>query len=211
MYNTYFQFHHFCFRTVTTALLILTVIWLANLSICIPVLFIYNLDEFYNFENGEKQHYCNEHFPGATYRKLYTMVIFNVFYTIPLVIIAICYYVMATNNRLEWRPGSTGAVGRQALSRRRIAKTVAVVVTTFALCWLPLHLIQVVTTFYGPASEPVLTYNIIYVLKIVAHTLSYANSAANPFIYAFMSNDFRRVFKETFVCCCKKSDYFFKK
>ena len=54
--------------------------------------------------------------------------------------------------------------------------------------------------------ESFVTYNIIYIVKIVAHMFSYSNSAVNPFIYAFMSNDFRRSFKETFASCfcCKK-------
>ena len=179
------------------------VMWVANCAICIPVFFIYSLDEFPYPAEG-RHYYCHEHFPGDFYRKLYTLTIFFVFYTIPLIIIAICYFLMATSKRLEWHPGSTGAIGRQARSRRRIAKTVAVVVTTFAVCWLPLHTIQLVMIFFS--FESFVTYNIIYIVKIVAHMFSYSNSAVNPFIYAFMSNDFRRSFKETFASCfcCKK-------
>ena len=37
-----------------------------------------------------------------------------------------------------------------------------------------------------------------YIIKLIAHTLSYSNSCVNPFIYAFMGTKFRSYFYAEF-------------
>lgn len=37
-----------------------------------------------------------------------------------------------------------------------------------------------------------------FFLKCLFHTLSYANSCVNPFVYAFLSDGFRKSFRKTF-------------
>jgi hypothetical protein len=37
-------------------------------------------------------------------------------------------------------------------------------------------------------------------VKIVCHVLAYINSAANPIVYGFMSENFRQSFKSAFAC-----------
>ena len=77
---------------------------------------------------------------------------------------------------------------------RRITKFVASVVMVFAIFWLPIHFINLwIRLDPGfPRTEPM------YWFKILAHSLSYANSCVNPFIYAFYSDGFRKAFRETF-------------
>ncbi|XP_078573069.1 G-protein coupled receptor 54-like [Branchiostoma floridae x Branchiostoma japonicum] len=41
----------------------------------------------------------------------------------------------------------------------------------------------------------------VYCMKIAALCLSYANSAANPFVYGFMGQNFRKSFKKAFPRC----------
>lgn len=71
---------------------------------------------------------------------------------------------------------------------------IAVVVFLFAAFWLPIHIFQLWYKFdrYFPKN------NITYYYKIFAHTLSYANSCVNPFVYAFLSDGFRKGVRKAF-------------
>ncbi|KAF5911928.1 hypothetical protein HPG69_015906 [Diceros bicornis minor] len=69
------------------------------------------------------------------------------------------------------------------------AKSLALIVGIFALCWLPVHAINCVTLFQ-PAQgkeKPKWAMN-------TAILLSHANSVVNPIVYAYRNRDFRYTF-----------------
>ena len=75
--------------------------------------------------------------------------------------------------------------------KRRMFILIAMACTTFSLLWLPIHVIhvwRVIFSDYFPFSDAM------YIIKIVANTLSYLNSCLNPFIYVFVSSKFRKYF-----------------
>jgi hypothetical protein len=65
---------------------------------------------------------------------------------------------------------------------------IAVVVFLFAGSWLPIHIFQLLVKFdpHFPKN------NVTYYYKIIGHVLSYSNSCVNPFVYAFLSDGFRK-------------------
>jgi hypothetical protein len=70
----------------------------------------------------------------------------------------------------------------------KILLLIATVSCTFALTWLPAHVIQIWKVAFNssfPYSESM------YIIKFLAHTLSYSNSFLNPFIYVFIGAKFR--------------------
>lgn len=83
---------------------------------------------------------------------------------------------------------------QQEKRRKRVTKLVASVVIVFAVLWLPIHIINL--WFKLDPNFP--RTGVMYAFKIIAHTLSYANSCVNPFVYAFLSDGFRKAFKKTF-------------
>nr|CAB3220197.1 adenosine receptor A2a [Phallusia mammillata] len=87
----------------------------------------------------------------------------------------------------------------------RAARSLFTVVGVFALCWLPLHVINCVTLFCPTCYTPAW-------LKDFAILLSHANSLVNPIIYAFnltdMKQAFQTIIKEiwtgmTSISCCQ--------
>ena len=102
--------------------------------------------EFYDF--GETQEYCVTYFPQPFYKKMYTVVMFLLYYCFPLLFIAMCYFLMAKNLRAHVKPGnqrSAAAKGNKIKhhhpkGRRRLSKLVLAVVTvccllaTYSLC-----------------------------------------------------------------------------
>jgi adenosine receptor A2b len=68
----------------------------------------------------------------------------------------------------------------------RAAKWFAIVLALFAFCWLPLHVMNLVTLLTGKTC--------IYCI-IVAVMLSHANSAINPILYAYSNSKFYTAFR----------------
>ncbi|XP_004709251.1 adenosine receptor A2b [Echinops telfairi] len=69
------------------------------------------------------------------------------------------------------------------------AKSLAMIVGIFALCWLPVHAINCVTLFQPARAKdkPKWAMN-------MAILLSHANSVVNPIVYAYRNRDFRYTF-----------------
>ncbi|XP_057603153.1 adenosine receptor A2a [Hippopotamus amphibius kiboko] len=70
------------------------------------------------------------------------------------------------------------------------AKSLAIIVGLFALCWLPLHIINCIT-FFCPQCKHAPPW-LMYLTIILSHT----NSVVNPFIYAYRIREFRQTFRK---------------
>lgn len=66
---------------------------------------------------------------------------------------------------------------------------VVVVVAVFVLCWLPFYVLNIVNLQVVLPGE----FRGLYVFVVV---LSYANSCANPILYGFLSDNFKRGFRK---------------
>lgn len=84
----------------------------------------------------------------------------------------------------------------------KAAKTLAIIVGGFILCWLPFFTMYMIRAFCQLCIEPLL-FSILF-------WLGYCNSAINPLIYALFSNEFRMAFKKILYKClcshCQKRD-----
>uniref|UniRef100_A0A3Q3VWX5 Somatostatin receptor type 2 n=1 Tax=Mola mola TaxID=94237 RepID=A0A3Q3VWX5_MOLML len=91
------------------------------------------------------------------------------------------------------RVGST----KRKRSERKVTRMVSIVVAVFVLCWLPFYVFNVtsVTSSIKPTSAVKSTFDFVVVL-------GYANSCANPILYAFLSDNFKKSFQN--VLCLKK-------
>ncbi|XP_061865994.1 adenosine receptor A2a [Colius striatus] len=69
------------------------------------------------------------------------------------------------------------------------AKSLAIIVGLFAVCWLPLHIINCFTLFCPNCAHAPLW------LMYLAIILSHANSVVNPLIYAYRIREFRHTFR----------------
>ncbi|XP_051264259.1 adenosine receptor A1-like [Dicentrarchus labrax] len=133
------------------------------------------------------------------------MVYFNFFACVlaPLVIMFLIYAQIFVTVKRQVRRITSEQGGRAegqmkaAASMRREMKTATslfLVLFLFTICWIPLHIINCFLLLCPICPVPL-------ELLLTAIILSHANSAVNPFLYAYTMTAFRDTFKAIFLCC----------
>ncbi|XP_071338103.1 adenosine A2a receptor a [Trachinotus anak] len=125
------------------------------------------------------------------------MVYFNFFacVLIPLLLmlaIYLCIFMAARHQlKLIEVKAVHGEKSRSTLQKEvQAAKSLAIIVGLFVVCWLPLHIINCFTLFCPQCPRP--PSWIMYVAIILSH----GNSVVNPFIYAYRIREFRGTFRK---------------
>ncbi|CRL02286.1 CLUMA_CG015406, isoform A [Clunio marinus] len=75
-------------------------------------------------------------------------------------------------------------------------------VVAFSICWAPIQIILVLKSL-RLYETTTLTVSI----QIISHVLAYLNSCLNPFLYAFLSENFRKAFRKVMWCGPTSSHY----
>ncbi|KAK7832654.1 hypothetical protein U0070_026850 [Myodes glareolus] len=98
------------------------------------------------------------------------------------------------------RISAVAAEIKQIRARRKTARMLMVVLLVFAICYLPISILNVLKRVFGMFTHTE-DRETVYAWFTFSHWLVYANSAANPIIYNFLSGKFREEFKAAFSCC----------
>ncbi|KAL8621663.1 hypothetical protein ACOMHN_024634 [Nucella lapillus] len=151
-------------------------------------------------------------------QSIYQLILALAMYLAPMVLMILTYTHIALVLWMQEIPGdsfhgtrpmlnggrSNGAIVRgsrlpedQLASRRKAAKMLIAIVVVFAICYLPVHLMNVLRYFQVLQLDG----NAAVVQALISHWLPYFNSALNPVIYNFMSAKFRKEFKVACFCC----------
>ena len=79
-----------------------------------------------------------------------------------------------------------------------------IVVILFAVCWTPLLINNVLTAFFV---LDWLHMGYLKPMRMAFHILAFANSSLNPWVYAFMSKNFRESFLQSIKACFRGPVY----
>lgn len=89
----------------------------------------------------------------------------------------------------------------------KATKTSAIVLGTFLVFWLPAYSVHITFTFINSSRTEPLHSPTIAILHAASNLLPFISSAANPVIYAFRYQEFRRSFKKSLkISFCKRED-----
>ncbi|RZF38890.1 hypothetical protein LSTR_LSTR012162 [Laodelphax striatellus] len=80
---------------------------------------------------------------------------------------------------------------------KEVVKMMIVVVSIFAVCWLPFHAYFIFTS----VMPEITNHPSIQDIYLAIYWLAMSNSMYNPIIYCWMNHRFRRGFKQFFSCC----------
>ncbi|XP_038057193.1 orexin receptor type 2-like isoform X2 [Patiria miniata] len=162
----------------------------------------------------------------SPWRAVYAVVTLLFTYLLPLCVVGVAYCMVclrlwsgipsdetshkSSNNNAQGNGKSKRAprsmnksTEAQLQSRRKVARMLIVVVVLFAVCYLPIRVLNVLQAFgvFGLDNIDMMRHGEkVTVAYLIAHIMAFFNSAINPVIYNFMSEKFRRQFRRL-LCC----------
>ncbi|XP_077167951.1 adenosine receptor A2b [Paroedura picta] len=188
---------------------LITVLWLLSFSIGLLPLMGWNhrkaaLQNCTGSANWTERGDCSVECLFENVVTMSYMVYFNFFgcVLLPLLIMVGIYIKIFMVACKQLRQMEFMSKSRTTLQKEvNAAKSLAIIVGLFAVCWLPLHILNCVTLF-GDKKNPQWAMN-------GAIILSHANSVVNPVIYAYRIRDFRSTFRKILSrhLFCKAEDF----
>ncbi|CAH8526868.1 unnamed protein product [Schistosoma intercalatum] len=188
--------------------LIIAGVWLISVLISLP-LGIYTK---IGIDPRNNEPSCMESWPHPLSRPIYTVITFILQFVAPCLIISICYYRVSCVLRSR---GSTKiGSGRKSREKeeleikrnRRTNQMLIAMVIIFVVCWIPLNVLWIVVDIIGEKAEGSVYFHHTFIL---CHMIAMSSAVYNPFIYAWLNNNFRQEFKAIFQCnnkfCSKNS------
>uniref|UniRef100_UPI00398E6A89 neuromedin-B receptor n=1 Tax=Pristiophorus japonicus TaxID=55135 RepID=UPI00398E6A89 len=195
---------HTCLKAVT--------IWIVSVVLAIPEAVYSQVVQHHNGENDSFSACVPYPLSDKLHPKIHSVLIFLVYYLIPLGIISVYYFHIAQSliKSAHDMPGeSSEHAKRQMETRKRLAKIVLVFVGLFALCWFPNHVLYMYRSFHYGQIDPSLGHLLV---TVMGRVLSFCNSCVNPFALYMLSESFRRHFNSHLRCQRKRhsstSSYF---
>ncbi|XP_073947571.1 prolactin-releasing peptide receptor-like [Choristoneura fumiferana] len=175
---------------ISTCIGLIIFIWVFSLIVTFP----------YGFYMALEDVYCVEKWPSDQIRKAFGAVTTIMQFVLPFIVMAFCYTCVSVklNDRLKSRPGSKNSKKEDAERerKRRTNRMLIAMVAIFGLSWLPLNLINISCDFYSLTED----WRYYMVLFFFAHFIAMSSTCYNPFLYAWLNDNFRKEFKQILPC-----------
>ena len=178
-------------------LLMIVAVWIISVSISLPLGIYQKITE----EHGTRV--CREEWPKDQARQFFTVTSLVLQYIVPCSIITYCYakVSLALRRRSKTRIGS-GTANRERdemeiRRKRRTNKMLIAMVTIFVCCWLPLNMVLLVVEYHGEFDYFTFTF-------FLAHVIAMSSTLYNPFLYAWMNDNFKKEFKLVLPCLFRR-------
>lgn len=163
-------------------------IWIIALTVTLPYGLYMHLEE--------PETYCEEHWPNERFRKVFSSLTTILQFVLPFFVIVFCYTCVSIklNDRARSKPGNKTSKREQADRERkkRTNRMLIAMVTVFGISWLPLNVVNVIDDFYSPAND----WSYYRLCFFMAHCLAMSSTCYNPFLYAWLNDNFRKEFKQ---------------
>lgn len=174
---------------------VITVVWLVSFVVMLPLLFVMVLEK----ENGS--YYCLENWAPpldqTSSPAIFTLAVFIILYAVPLILITLLYACVVYTVWFRQIPGNTNRSMKklQLKVRKNVVKMLITVVVVFAIFWLPMHVIQMMSYLSNasPCGPPMYVY-------VASFLLAHSTGAINFLIYVMFSEDYKQGFKGLFRC-----------
>ncbi|XP_078478605.1 prolactin-releasing peptide receptor-like [Lampetra planeri] len=145
---------------------------------------------------------CEEFWPdGSNLRLLYSCFILTTSYMIPLLSVSISYCAITISLKQHSVPGEQSS--RQQGWNKKKRKTFLLLVASvlaFALCWLPLQVLNLLLDL--DPDFHIIGKRYINVLQVSCHLMAMSSACYNPFIYASLHSKVRMHLKGYLRSCC---------
>lgn len=183
------------YRTPFVSRVVSGIAWLTSAIFMLPIIL------YSNTVQTPSGHTCviiwpeDGHLRGLSFT-LYAL-IFG--FIIPLSFIMSFYCLVIRKLRSVGRKTNKSKTKRR--SHRKATKLVLTVITVYILCWLPYWISQVALISSSPAQ---CSTRLTITIFLMVSCLAYSNSAINPILYAYLSDNFKKCFLKACQCAGAK-------
>ncbi|XP_078061302.1 prolactin-releasing peptide receptor-like, partial [Mustelus asterias] len=134
---------------------------------------------------------CEEFWTGLEAERLaYSCAVILVSYMVPLSAVTISYCAITVHLKRRNLPGAAGQnQARWNQKKRKTFFLLVVSVVTFALCWLPLQILNLIRDL--DVDFAIIDTRYVNVAQVSCHWLAMSSSCYNPFIYASLHRKLR--------------------
>lgn len=138
---------------------------------------------------------CQPQWPFELYRPIYQVYLVILFIAIPLFIQTMAYFKILKTLKTRLTPLCALPLNRklsraiQYRKRRRLIKTLTILVFAFQVCYVPRGVIMMVDEFVGHDDDLDMSYTYAFLVTLI---LFYLKHVMNPIILFATSRDFRR-------------------
>ncbi|KAM8920876.1 somatostatin receptor type 1 [Pelodytes ibericus] len=169
------------YRRPSVAKMVNLCVWLFSVLIILPIAVFSS-----TAPNSDGTVACNVLMPEPSQRWVVVFVLYTFLmgFLLPMAAICLCYILIITKMRVV---ALKAGWQQRRRSERKLTLMVTVLVTVFVVCWMPFYVVQLVGVFARRGDTTISQLSV---------ALGYANSCANPFLYGFLSDNFKRSFQK---------------
>uniref|UniRef100_T1JJB5 G-protein coupled receptors family 1 profile domain-containing protein n=1 Tax=Strigamia maritima TaxID=126957 RepID=T1JJB5_STRMM len=180
---------------LTTCFSIICSIWLFAVVATLPYGIFMKLIE----ERGTS--YCTEDWPGEKSRQIFGGCTTILQFIVPFIIMTFCYIRVSLKlqDRARAKPGAKSS-RKEEIDRERKRRTNRMLigmVAIFGCSWLPLNLVNLLNDLWIDIAG----WKFFYFCFFIAHAIAMSSTCYNPFLYAWLNDNFRKEFKMVLPCC----------
>ncbi|XP_020340092.1 prolactin-releasing peptide receptor-like [Oncorhynchus nerka] len=181
--------------SVATCAYVLSGIWLLSCGLVAPA-----VAHTYHVEFREEGlTICEEFWLGQEKERLaYAYSTLLVTYVLPLSAVCVSYLCISVKLRNCVAPGhrTRDQAEAQRARKRKIFRLVALVVAAFGVCWLPIHVFNVLRDI----DIRLINKRHFLLIQLMCHLCAMSSSCCNPFLYAWLHDRFRAELRKMFTC-----------
>uniref|UniRef100_A0A3B1IDI6 Tachykinin receptor 2 n=1 Tax=Astyanax mexicanus TaxID=7994 RepID=A0A3B1IDI6_ASTMX len=179
----------------TTTKIVIGVIWAVAFSLAFPQCF-YSSTKVYSHRTVCMVEWPDDY--GGKHHLSYQFALIILIYLLPLLVMLVTYSLVGQRLWGSKIPGeASDHYQNQIQAKRKVVKMMIVVVTTFAICWLPYHIYFILVSF----KRDIYNQHYIQQVYLAIFWLAMSSTMYNPIIYCCLNQRFRSGFRQAFRWC----------
>lgn len=156
--------------------------------------------KLFSVDKYSEKYFCDENWPSEEWRRTFGGITTAMQFLLPFIIMAYCYICvsMKLNDRARSKPGSKNSRKEEADRERkkRTNRMLIAMVAVFLVSWLPLNAFNIINDF----CQQMENWDFYYLTFFMSHAVAMSSTCYNPFLYAWLNENFRKEFKQVLPC-----------